>query len=144
MAKDYFYSGLHEQYQPLVVNLKDNAHTTASDLLRAIRVHEEAESNLQDRGYYYLSYRPKYDAAHKPGQDKFVKKTEGYAAKITQLPSDKQSEHAERSEASDVDENFEHGYYQGVIQAADMNDEIGRCFNCNEAGHKWLECPKPR
>ena len=42
-----------------------------------------------------------------------------------------------------MDENFEHGYYQSVIQAADMNDEIGRCFNCNEAGHKWLECPKP-
>ena len=43
-----------------------------------------------------------------------------------------------------MDENFKYGYYQGVIQAADMNDEIGQCFNCNEAGHKWLECPKPR
>ena len=43
-AKDCFYSGLHEQYQPLVVHLKDKAHTTASDLLRAIHVHEEAES----------------------------------------------------------------------------------------------------
>ena len=46
MAKDCFYSGLHEQYQPLVIHLKDKAHTTESDLLRAIRVHEEAESNL--------------------------------------------------------------------------------------------------
>ena len=32
-AKDCFYSGLHEQYQPLVVHLKDKAYTTASDLL---------------------------------------------------------------------------------------------------------------
>ena len=45
-AKDCFYSGLHEQYQPLVVHLKDKAYTTASDLLKAIRVHEETESNL--------------------------------------------------------------------------------------------------
>ena len=46
-AKDCFYSGLHEQYQPLVVHLKDKAHTTASDL-KAIHVHEEAGSNLRD------------------------------------------------------------------------------------------------
>ena len=105
--------------------MKDKVHTTAFDLLRVIRVHEEAESNLRDRGYYYSSYQPKYDATHKPGQDKYVKKTEGYAAKITQLPDEEQPEHAEPSEASDVDENFEHGYYQGVIQAADMNDKIG-------------------
>ena len=45
-AKDCYYSGLHEQYQPLVVHLKDKAHATASDLLKAICVHEEAESNL--------------------------------------------------------------------------------------------------
>ena len=55
-AKDCFYSGLHEQYQPLVVHLKDKVHTTASDLLRAIHVHEEAESNLRDRGYHYSPY----------------------------------------------------------------------------------------
>ena len=93
MTKDCFYSGLHEQYQPLVVHLKDKVHTTASDLLRAIRVHEEAEFNLWDRGYHYSSYQSKYDAAHKPRQDKYVKKAEGYAAKVTQLP-DEQSEHA--------------------------------------------------
>ena len=45
-AKDCFYSGLHEQYQPLVIHLKDKAHMTASDLLKAICVHEEAQSNL--------------------------------------------------------------------------------------------------
>ena len=71
-AKDCFYSGLHEQYQPLVVHLKDKAHTTMSDLLKAIRVHKEAESNLRDRGYHYSSHRPKYDTQHKPRQDKFV------------------------------------------------------------------------
>ena len=43
MVKDCFYSGLHEQYQPLVIHLKDKAHMTASDLLKAIQVHEEAE-----------------------------------------------------------------------------------------------------
>ena len=48
-AKDCFYSGLHEQYQALVTHLKDKAHTTASDLLKAIQVHEEAESNLRER-----------------------------------------------------------------------------------------------
>ena len=41
MAKDCFYSGLHKQYQPLVIHLKDKVHTTTSDLLRAIHVHEE-------------------------------------------------------------------------------------------------------
>ena len=69
-TKDCFYSGLHEQYQPLVVHLKDKVHTTTSDLLRAIRVHEEAESNLWDRGYHYSSYQPKYEVTHKPGQEK--------------------------------------------------------------------------
>ena len=144
MAKDCFYSGLHGQYQPLVIHLKDKAHTTPSDLLRAIRVHDEAESNLQDRGYQYSSYRPKYDPMQKPGQDKYGKKTKGYTAKVTQLPDEEQTEPAEPLEASDVDENFEHGYYQGVIQAAGMNDDLGRCFNCNKARHNWLECPKPR
>ena len=71
IAKDCFYSGLHEQYQPLVVHLKDKAYTTASDLLKAIRLHEETESNLWDRGYYY---RPKYDSSSKPTTDKFAKK----------------------------------------------------------------------
>ena len=85
-AKDCFYSGLHEQYQPLVVHLKDKAHTTASDLLRAIRIHDKAESNLQDRRYQYSSYQPKYDPMPKLGHDKCGKKTEGYAAKVTQLP----------------------------------------------------------
>ena len=139
-AKDCFYSGLHEQYQPLVVHLKDKAYTTATDLLKAIRVHEETESNLRDRGYYY---RPKYDNSHKPTTDKFVKKSEGYAAKVTQLPDEEPLSQAEPSDASDVDEGFEVGYYQGVIQAADMNDDVGRCYNCNDPGHKWRDCTKP-
>ena len=83
------------------------------------------ESNLQDRGYHYSTYQPKFDKAHKPGQDKFGKKAEGYTAKVTQLPNEEQQEHAESSDVSDVDENYEIGYYQAVIQAADMNDEIG-------------------
>ena len=139
-AKDCFYSGLHEQYQPLVIHLKDKAYTMASDLLKAIRVHEETESNLRDHGYYY---RPKYDNPHKPTTDKFVKKSEGYAAKITQLPDDEPLSQSEPSDTSDVDENFEVGYYQGVIQAADMNDDVGRCYNCNDPGHKWRDCTKP-
>ena len=61
--KNCFYSGLHEQYQPLVVHLKDKAYMTALDLLKSIRVHEEAKSNLQDCSYYY---RPKYDTSNKP------------------------------------------------------------------------------
>ena len=143
-AKDCFYLGLHKQYQPLVVHLKDKAHTTVSDLLRAIHIHDEAESNLRDRGYQYSSYRSKYDPTSKSGQDKYGKKTKGYTTKVTQLPDDEQAEPAEMSESSDIDENFEYGYCQGVIQAADMNDNLGRCFNSNEAGHKWLECPKPQ
>ena len=139
-AKDCFYSGLHEQYQPLVVHLKDKAYTTASDLLKAIRVHEETESNLRDHGYYY---RPRYDNSHKPTTDKFVKKSEGYAAKVTQLPDEEPRSQSEPSDTSDVDEGFEVGYYQGVIQAADMNDDVGRCYNCNNPGHKWRDCTKP-
>ena len=81
---------------------------------------------------------------HKPRQDKFGKKTEGYAAKVTQLPDKEQSEHAEPSDVSDVDENYEVGYYQGVLQAVDLHDDTGRCFNCNGTGHKWKECTKPR
>ena len=132
-AKDCFYSGLHEQYQPLVIHLKGKVHTTASDLLKAIRVHEETESNLRDHGYYY---RPKYDNSNKPTTDKFVKKSESYAAKITQLPDDEPLSQSKPSDMSDVDENFEVGYYQGVIQSADMNDDVGRCYNCNDPGHK--------
>ena len=79
----------------------------------------------------------------KPTTDKFVKKSEGYAAKITQLPDDEPLSQSEPSDTSDVDENFEVGYYQGVIQAADMNDDVGRCYNCNDPGHKWRDCTKP-
>ena len=46
IAKDCFYSVLHKQYQLLVIHLKDKAYTTASDLLMAIRAHEEAKTNL--------------------------------------------------------------------------------------------------
>ena len=95
---------------------------------------------LRDRGYYY---RPKYNATHKPPLDKFVKKSEGYPAKVTQLSDDEPSNHSELSDASDVDENYEVGYYQGVIQATDMNDHVGRCYNCNDPGHKWRDCMKP-
>ena len=143
MAKDCLYSGLHEQYQLLVIHLKDKAHTMASDLLKAIQVHEEAESNLRDRGYHYSCYRPQYDAQHKSGQDKFSKKTEGYAAKVTQLPKEEQPEQDEPSDASDMDENYELGYYQGVLQAADLNDDTGQCFNYNKTGHRWRQCTKP-
>ena len=117
---------------------------TALDLLRAIQVHEEAESNLQDRGYHYSSYQSKYKAPHKPGQDKFSKKTEGYTAKVTQLPDEEQSEYTELTDVSYVDENYEVGYYKGVLQAGDLHDDTGRCFNCNEVGHKWKECTKPQ
>ena len=98
---------------------------TALDLLKAIQVHEEAESNLGDRGYHYSSYPSKYEAPHKPRQDKFSKKTEGYAAKVTQLPDEEQSEHTELTDVSDMDENYEVGYYQGVLQAADLHDDTG-------------------
>ena len=36
------------------------------------------------------------------------------------------------------------GYYQWVLQAADSHDDTGRCYNCNETGHKWKECTKPQ
>ena len=62
-----------------------------------------------------------------PGQDIFGKKTEGYTAKVTQLPDEEQTEQVEPSDASDVDKNYELGYYQGVLQAADLNDNTGRC-----------------
>ena len=102
-------------------------------------MHEEAESNLGDRGYHYSSYLPKYDAQHKPVQDKFSKRTECFAAKVTQLPNEEQPEQVEPSDASDMDENYELGYYQGVLQAADLNDDTDRCFNCKETGHRWKE-----
>ena len=47
-----------------------------------------------------------------------MKKSEGYAAKVTQLPDEEPLSQSEPSDASDVDEGFEVGYYQGVIQAA--------------------------
>ena len=24
-----------------------------------------------------------------------------------------------------------------------MNDDVGRCYNCNDPGHKWRDCTKP-
>ena len=96
-----------------------------------------------ETGYNYSSYQPKYDTQHKPGQDKFGKKTEGYATKVTQLPDEEQPEPVEPSDTSNVDENYELGYYQGVMQAADLNDNTGRCFNCHETRHRWKQCTKP-
>ena len=60
-----------------------------------------------------------------------------------QLPDDDPSNHTEPSDVSDVDENYKVGYHQGVIQAADMNDDTSQCYNCNDPGHKWRECTKP-
>ena len=44
---------------------------------------------------------------HKPGQDKFGKKAEDYAAKVTQLPDKEQPEHTKSLDVSDMDENYE-------------------------------------
>ena len=59
-----------------MVHLKDKPYTTASDLLKAICLHNEAESNLWDRGFY-SSYKLKYDTNGK-ATDKYTKKTDGY------------------------------------------------------------------
>ena len=32
------------------------------------------------------------------------------------------------------------GYYQGMLQAAELKEDTGQCFNCNETGHKEREC----
>ena len=69
---------------------------------------------------------------------------EGYTAKVTQLPDEEQSEYTELTDVSYVDENYEVGYYKRVLQAGDLHDDTGRCFNCNEVGHKWKECTKPQ
>ena len=50
---------------------------------------------------------PSMTPQHKPGQDKFSKKTEGYATKVTQLPNEAQPEQVELSDASDMDKNYE-------------------------------------
>ena len=75
--------------------------------------------------------------------DKFSKKTGGYATKVTQLPDEEQPEQVKLSDASDVDESYKWGYYQGVLQAADMNDDTSWCFNCSKTGHRWKQCTKP-
>ena len=62
---------------------------------------------------------------------------------MTQLPNEEQPEHVKLSDASDMDKNYKWGYYQGVLQAADLNNDTSRCFNCNETGHRWKQCSKP-
>ena len=78
-----------------------------------------------------------------PDRINLCKKTEGYAAKVTQLPDEEQPEPVKPSDTSDVDENYELGYYQGVLQAVDLNDDTGWCFNCHKTGHRWKQCTKP-
>ena len=60
------------------------------------------------------------------------------------MEDDPGSDKEHDSDTSEPDEKYEEAYYQGVIQAMEMNEEMGRCFNCNEPGHKWRECTKPR
>ena len=53
------------------------------------------------------------------------------------MEDDPGSDKEHDSDASEPNEKYEEAYYQGVIQAMEMNEEMGRCFNCNEPGHKW-------
>ena len=106
---------------------------TASDLLKAIR----AIMKRQNPTYEIMAI------IIVPSTNKqwinLYKKSESYAAKVMQLPDDEPLGQSELSDTSDIDENFEIGYYQGVIQATD----VGRCYNCNDPGHKWRDCTKP-
>ena len=104
-------------------------------ILKAIRVHEEAGLNLRDWSFY-STYKAKYDANWKT-TDKYAKKTEGYGARVAHVEDDSGSDKEHDSDASEPNEKYEEAYYQGVIQAMEMNDEMGQCFNCNESGHKW-------
>ena len=52
------------------------------------------------------------------------------------MEDDPGSDKEHDSDASKPDEENEEAYYQGVIQAVEMKEEMGRCFNCNEPGDK--------
>ena len=71
---------------------------TASDLLKAIRIHDEAELNLQDQSFY-STYKPKYDANEKT-TDKYAKKTDRHGARVVHVEDESGSDQEHDSDAS--------------------------------------------
>ena len=56
MAKDYFYTGLRSEHQPMVVHLKDCANTTPLQLLMALQENEQNDAQA------HMRYPPKTSA----------------------------------------------------------------------------------
>ena len=118
--------------------MKDKPYTTASDLLKAIHVHEETKSNLRDQGYHSF-YKLTYDGNRNGPIDKYtnVKEMDGYRARVSHVDDELETDGGQELDAPELDRKYEDAYYHGVIQAVKLNEESAQCFNCNIMGHKW-------
>ena len=150
MSKDCFYAGLLPENCPMVVQLKDQPHTTPLDLLRALL--EQEENDALTRTWYppstsaRLTHPPK-PAEHYHQHPPTDKRNDGYTVRPAQLdaaPAEVVPEINPPPLGNTLDALemwYNDGFLIGLCQAAEISKHrSGRCFNCQKEGHRWCQC----
>ena len=142
----------------MIVHMLEHEDVTISDLVEAVRkvelIQERHRIQHQDASRYPPSTSTSY---HKPafykGKDKDKKDDKGNGkgsikAKAAQMDSDVGS-NTDESEDSDAersaDENalWRDGYYCCAVHNVEQTEHFfGACFNCQDEGHQWCNCPQ--
>ena len=159
-AKNAFYDGLLEKYQPRISHLRDDPTKDVSDLLASVRKTEEQEERyLSDRrkdsrnGYQkngsaptkgYRSYQRDTSNHNNNNNNNNTNRKDGYGVRVGNPDSEGESEEEETFTEEDRDQVYRDGIYVGISRMADDDDKrTGTCFNCKEMGHMWRQCPQP-
>ena len=153
MSKDCFYVGLLPENCPMVVHLKDQAHTTPLDLLKALLEQEENDALTRTRYPPSMSSRtsqPSKPAERYHRQPQAEKRNDGYNVRPAQLDAEP-AEAAPEADSVLLDDSldtletwYNDGFLIGLRQAAEVSEHRhGRCFNCQKEGHHWHQCKEP-
>ena len=133
----------------MVVQLKDQPHTTPLDLLRALLEQEENDALTCTRYPPSTSTRPSHpqkSPEHYHQQPATEKRNDGYTVCPAQLDA-AQVEAAPEADAPIFDNTvdaleswYNDGFLIGLRQAATISESrSGCCFNCQKEGHYWLQ-----
>ena len=156
MAQEAFYSGLRDEYKPLVVHLLENPAVTVNDLVEAVRNIEANQEQWQLQRLDAARYPPSTSQGYnKPtfGNNKDKDKKEDRLAQTKPVPihakpaqyeSDHSPEDSDDNKSADEEALWRDSYYYYAIhQVDDTKGFFNACYNCRETGHRWQHCPKP-
>ena len=136
-AKNAFYDGLLEKYQPRISHLRDDPTKDVSDLLASVRkTKEQEERYLSDRrkdsrnGYQkngsvptkgYCSYQR--DNNNHNNNNNNTNRKDGYGVRVGNSDSEGESEAEETFTEEDRDQVYRDGIYVGISRMADDDDK---------------------